>query len=220
MERQVVLDTETTGLSPAQGHRVIEIGCLEMVKRELTGKHFHVYINPQRAVDEGAFRVHGISDDFLLDKPVFADIAEEFVEFVRGSELVIHNAPFDVGFLNHELGLLDSSVGMLKDLTTVMDTLTYARRKHPGQANSLDALCKRYDVDRSERDLHGALLDSELLAQVYLKMTGGQTQLFNKSGGQKEEKGVLKVAKREIRELKVIKATDEELKAHKANMEE
>jgi DNA polymerase III subunit epsilon len=214
MDRQIVLDTETTGLSPAQGHRIIEIGCLEVIKRELTGKHFHVYINPQRTVDPGAFRVHGISDDFLLDKPVFADIAAEFSDFVRGGELVIHNAPFDVGFLNHELGLLDLPDGKLENFTSVMDTLTYARRKHPGQANSLDALCKRYDVDRSGRDLHGALLDAELLAQVYLKMTGGQTQLFKKGASQSKEEGAVAAEKGKVRHLKVIKATEDELERH------
>jgi DNA polymerase-3 subunit epsilon len=213
-ERQIVLDTETTGISPAQGHRIIEIGCLEIIKREMTGRSFHVYINPQRAVDEGAFRVHGISDDFLLDKPVFADIAADFLEFVRGAELVIHNAPFDVGFLNHELGLLDNPEGKLENFTTIMDTLTYARRKHPGQANSLDALCKRYDVDRSKRDLHGALLDAELLAQVYLKMTGGQTQLFKKASGESSEAAVKIEVPKNVRQLKVIKATEAELEAH------
>jgi DNA polymerase-3 subunit epsilon len=214
IERQVILDTETTGLSPAQGHRVIEIGCLEVIKRELTGRHFHVYINPQRAVDEGAFRVHGISDDFLLDKPVFSDIADSFLDFIRGSELVIHNAPFDVGFLNHELKLMDAADGRLENFTTVMDTLLYARRKHPGQANSLDALCRRYDVNRSKRDLHGALLDAELLAQVYLKMTGGQTQLFSKSSGQASEEVLTVAVAPKMWKLKVIKATKEELQAH------
>jgi DNA polymerase-3 subunit epsilon len=216
VERQVILDTETTGISPAQGHRIIEIGCLEVIKREMTGRSFHVYINPQRAVDEGAFRVHGISDDFLLDKPVFSDIAPDFLEFVRGAELVIHNAPFDVGFLNHELGLIDCPDGKLESFTTIMDTLTYARRKHPGQANSLDALCKRYDVDRSKRDLHGALLDAELLAQVYLKMTGGQTQLFKKASGETNQAAVKIEVPTEVRQLKVIKATEEELQAHES----
>ena len=214
MERQVVLDTETTGLSPAQGHRVIEIGCLEIVKRELTGRHFHVYINPQRAVDPGAFKVHGISDDFLLDKPVFSDIADEFLDFIQDSELVIHNAPFDVGFLDHELGLLPNLNKKVKDFASVMDTLTYARRKHPGQANSLDALCRRYDVDRSGRDLHGALLDSELLAQVYLKMTGGQTQLFEKGAAKAEAVAEVAAASEVIRDLKVIKANEAEQAAH------
>lgn len=214
MDRQVVLDTETTGLSPAQGHRVIEIGCIEIVKRQLTGRHFHVYINPQRAVDPGAFKVHGISDDFLLDKPVFADVADEFLEFIRGSELVIHNAPFDVGFLDHELGLLTSLDKKVKDFASVMDTLTYARRKHPGQANSLDALCRRYDVDRSGRDLHGALLDSELLAQVYLKMTGGQTQLFGKNTTKTETAADSLLPPEQVRHLKVLKASESELETH------
>jgi DNA polymerase-3 subunit epsilon len=214
MERQVILDTETTGLSPAHGHRVIEIGCLEVIKRELTGVHFHVYINPQRAVDEGAFRVHGISDDFLLDKPVFSEIAEEFLDFIRHSELIIHNAPFDVGFLNHELKLMNPPGRQLEDFTKVMDTLAYARRKHPGQANSLDALCRRYDVDRSGRELHGALLDAELLAQVYLKMTGGQTQLFGVTHTQTAEKASAVRDVKTFRRLKIIPATNDELEAH------
>ena len=213
MERQIVLDTETTGLSPAQGHRIIEIGCVEIIKRQVTGRQFQVYVNPQRAVDEGAFKVHGISEDFLLDKPVFADIVDDFLSFIDGSELVIHNAPFDVGFLEHELASLAQSRGKLMDKATVLDTLTLARSKHPGQGNSLDALCRRYHVDSSERELHGALLDSDLLAQVYLAMTGGQTQLFVKAAdtvsSDKQPKASAIVVDR-----KVISATQEESSAH------
>ena len=176
--RQIVLDTETTGLEVSQGHRIIEIGCVELVNRKLTGNHYHQYINPQREIDQGAIEVHGITNDFLADKPAFAGNRGEFLEFVRGAELVIHNAPFDLGFLNSELQRLPASVAdVLKDLCTVTDTLVMARAKHPGQRNSLDALCQRYQVDNSQRDLHGALLDAEILADVYLAMTGGQTAL-------------------------------------------
>lgn len=174
--RQIVLDTETTGLEPEDGHRVIEIGALELIDRSLTGRQFHKYINPGRSVDDGAVEVHGLSDDFLSDKPVFADVAEEFLEFIRGAELIIHNAAFDVGFLDAELGRLAQPVRVI-EVSQVLDTLELARQLHPGQRNSLDALCRRYDVDNSNRTLHGALLDSELLADVYLLMTGGQVDL-------------------------------------------
>lgn len=175
--RQIVLDTETTGIGPELGHRVIEIGCVELINRKLTGKHFHVYLNPQREVEEGAFRVHGISTEFLQDKPLFKDILQELLQFIDGAELVIHNAPFDVGFLNAELKHAKWSK-RLDAHCTVFDTLVMARKKHPGQRNSLDALCKRYDVDNSNRQKHGALLDAEILAFVYLAMTGGQANLF------------------------------------------
>ena len=175
--RQIILDTETTGIGPELGHRVIEIGCVELLNRKLTGNHFHVYLNPQRDVDEGAFRVHGISTEFLQDKPLFSDVLAEFLKFIDGAELIIHNAPFDVGFLNAELKRA-KWVKSLDVHCTVFDTLVLARKKHPGQRNSLDALCKRYDIDNSNRQLHGALLDAEILAFVYLAMTGGQTQLF------------------------------------------
>ena len=175
--RQIVLDTETTGLEVGQGHRIIEIGCVELVNRKLTGNHYHCYINPEREVDQGAMEVHGISDQFLSDKPVFSLVAQDFVDFVGSSELVIHNAPFDIGFLNSELQRLERGYNPLNDVCSVIDTLIMARRKHPGQRNNLDALCQRYGVDNSQRDLHGALLDAEILADVYLTMTGGQTAL-------------------------------------------
>ncbi len=175
--RQIVLDTETTGIGHELGHRVIEIGCVELLDRKLTGKHFHVYLNPQRDVDEGAFRVHGISTEFLKDKPLFKDIAAAFMEYIKGAELIIHNASFDVGFLNAELTRAKWSQS-LGDHCQVFDTLSFAREKHPGQRNSLDALCKRYEIDNSNRKLHGALLDAEILAWVYLAMTGGQGSLF------------------------------------------
>ena len=175
--RQIVLDTETTGLSAAQGHRIIEIGCVELVNRRLTGREWHRFINPERDIDEGAERVHGISRESLEDKPLFYEIADEFLEFIRDAELVIHNADFDVGFLDHELTLMQHAKPAIAEHARVLDTLTLARQMHPGQRNSLDALCKRYEVDASKRNVHGALIDADLLARVYLAMTGGQTAL-------------------------------------------
>lgn len=175
--RQIVLDTETTGLSPQAGHRVIEIGALEMVNRRLTGKQFHYYLNPDRDIDYGAQKVHGITRTFLEDKPRFAQIVHELIDFIRGSELIIHNATFDINFLNYELALVDKTLGIVEDYAQVLDSLIIARKKHPNQKNSLDALSKRYEIDHFDRDLHGALLDSQILAQVYLAMTGGQADL-------------------------------------------
>lgn len=177
--RIVVLDTETTGLSPQEGHRVIEIGCVELINRRLTGNRFHVYINPDRVIDRGAIEVHGITNQFLEDKPRFADILDDFIAFINGAELVIHNAPFDVGFINHEFARLNDQARSLADFSTVFDTLAFARKKHPGQRNSLDALCRRYSIDNSHRELHGALLDAEILADVFLLMTGGQSSLLD-----------------------------------------
>ncbi len=177
-ERQIVLDTETTGLDPAQGHRIIEIGCIELVNRRQTDRRFHTYLQPDRAIDEGAVRVHGITNDFLADKPRFPDIADPFLDFVRDAELIIHNAPFDLGFLNHELQLCGRGQVVLEQLCAVEDTLRLARQRHPGQRNSLDALCKRYNIDNSQRTLHGALLDAEILADVYLAMTRQQSSMF------------------------------------------
>ena len=175
--RQVVLDTETTGLEPEAGHRIIEIGGIELVNRRPTRNNFHRYINPARAVDPGALEVHGLDNDFLDDKPYFEDIADDFLKFVSGAELVIHNADFDIAFLNHELARLDVEPSDIRESCGVLDTLALARRLHPGQRNNLDALAKRYEVDNSERDLHGALLDARILAEVYLAMTGGQASL-------------------------------------------
>ncbi|MBA6412214.1 DNA polymerase III subunit epsilon [Parahaliea sp. F7430] len=175
--RQIVLDTETTGLEVSQGHRIIEIGCVELVNRRLTGNHYHQYINPEREVEQGAIEVHGITNEFLADKPVFSQIAAEFVDYIAGAELIIHNAPFDIGFLNAELQRLDAGYEDVDKTCSIIDTLVMARSKHPGQRNSLDALCARYMVDNSQRELHGALLDSEILADVYLLLTGGQTAL-------------------------------------------
>ncbi|MDH5728131.1 MAG: DNA polymerase III subunit epsilon [Gammaproteobacteria bacterium] len=171
--RQIVLDTETTGLDPRDGHRIIEIGAVEILDRQLTHVHYHQYIQPDREIDAGALEVHGITQEFLADKPRFADVADAFIKFIRGAELIIHNAPFDVGFINAELERLGYSE-KLSAFCQVVDTLALARDLHPGQKNNLDALCKRYGIDNSQRQLHGALLDSEILAEVYLTMTGGQ----------------------------------------------
>jgi DNA polymerase-3 subunit epsilon len=176
--RQVVLDTETTGLSTAQGHRIIEIGCLELVNRRLTGREFHRFLNPDRDIDEGAERVHGISRADLETEPRFPEIVDDFLLFIKDAELIIHNATFDVGFLENELKLMKHKQAKIDDHAMVLDTLTMAREMHPGQRNSLDALCKRYEVDATKRDVHGALIDSELLANVYLAMTGGQTAML------------------------------------------
>ena len=182
--RQIVLDTETTGLEPEQGHRIIEIGCVELINRRLTGNDLHLYINPERDIDAGAQQVHGITEAFLADKPTFAQIDGELTGYLRGAEWIIHNAPFDVGFLDHEFRRLSADHPDTASLGKITDTLVMARRKHPGQRNSLDALCKRYEVDNSGRDLHGALLDAQLLAEVYLRMTGGQVHLS--LGGRKK----------------------------------
>jgi DNA polymerase-3 subunit epsilon len=176
--RQIVLDTETTGLSTGHGHRIIEIGCVELVDRRLTGREFHRFLNPDRDIDEGAEAVHGISRADLETEPRFPEIVDDLLTFLRNAELVIHNASFDVGFLEHELELMKHPQPKIDQHATVLDTLTLAREIHPGQRNSLDALCKRYEVDASKRDVHGALIDSELLANVYLAMTGGQTALL------------------------------------------
>ncbi len=175
--RQIVLDTETTGLDPAAGHRVIELGCVEIVNRRLSGRRFQRYLNPERDIDAGAREVHGLDAAFLADKPRFADVVQEFLEFVQGTELIIHNAAFDVGFLDHELTRIAKDLGKLSDYCTVLDTLALARRLHPGQKNNLDALCKRYSVDNTQRQHHGALLDAEILAEVYLAMSCGQDPL-------------------------------------------
>ena len=175
--RQVILDTETTGLNPVDGHRIIEIGCVEVINRRITGRYYQQYINPLREIDEGASEVHGLTQEDLSSKPEFFQIAEEFLAFVANSQLIIHNAPFDIGFLDAELSRLETKTASMDERCEVFDSLDYARNLHPGQKNSLDALCKRYQVSNSHRQLHGALLDAELLAEVYLSMTGGQTSL-------------------------------------------
>lgn len=215
--RQIVLDTETTGLDPVQGHRVIELGCVELVDRKLTGRHLHLYINPEREVEAAALEVHGITNAFLADKPVFGAIADTFLEFVKGAELVIHNAPFDIGFLNHELASLARGYRSITDYCSVLDTLALARKKHPGQKNSLDALCKRYEVDNSQRDLHGALKDAEILADVYLMMTGGQSSLglgYEQDSNNVQDGADIRLAPRST-SLRRIQATEEELALHR-----
>lgn len=211
--RQIVLDTETTGIGHEFGHRIIEIGCVELIDRKLTGTHFHVYLNPQRDVDEGAFRVHGISTQFLQDKPLFEDIESDFMQFITDSDVIIHNAPFDVGFINAELKRANVNK-TLKDYCKVIDTLVIARNKHPGQRNSLDALCKRYDVDNSNRELHGALLDAEILARVYLAMTGGQTNLFADENTSMQQNKKMLITKALKSESPVLLANPLEIDQH------
>ena len=220
VHRQIVLDTETTGLEPSQGHRIIEIGCVELVDRKLTGKHYHQYIQPEREIDQGALEVHGISNEFLADKPLFSHIVEEFLGFVEGAELIIHNAPFDIGFLDHELTLAANKVKKINKICSVIDSLVLARSKHPGQKNNLDALCKRYAIDNAKRELHGALLDAEILADVYLMMTGGQTSLgldakVQVEGAQSDKNTPLTLNKDRSR-LAVLAASQAELDAHQA----
>lgn len=215
--RQIVLDTETTGLSTSDGHRIIEIGCIELVNRRITGRNYHRFLNPDRAIDEGAERVHGISLSDLVDQPRFPDIADELLAFLSGAELVIHNAEFDVGFLDHELRLMGHDKPAVVEHASVLDTLGLAREKHPGQRNSLDALCKRYEVDASGRDLHGALIDADLLARVYLAMTGGQSTLHldaETGDGQEDERSVTVTARPDGLELVVRRPSAEELHAH------
>lgn len=222
-KRQVVLDTETTGLSTADGNRIIEIGCVEMINRRLTGQTFHQYINPGRDSEEGALEVHGITTEFLADKPKFEEISDDFLAFIDGAELIIHNAPFDVGFLDYELGKLKGEKRRIKDVSTVLDSLKLAKEKHPGQKNNLDALCRRYDVDNSNRELHGALLDSEILADVYLAMTGGQVSLSlvaEQASKQSDEAGKLDInLPKERGPLRVIKADVDEVAAHEATLQ-
>lgn len=222
--RQIVLDTETTGLESSQGHRIIEIGCVELVNRKLTGNHYHQYIKPQREIDQGAIEVHGITNEFLDDKPLFEQVAANFIEFIDGAELIIHNAPFDLGFLNAELQRLSQQHSPVEQLCSIVDTLIMARSKHPGQRNSLDALCQRYDVDNSQRDLHGALLDAEILADVYLAMTGGQTALqlsdaaANTGEGSSGGQQIMRLPKNRP-PLPVPRASAEELASHEAQLE-
>jgi DNA polymerase-3 subunit epsilon len=211
--RQIMLDTETTGIKVAQGHRVIEIGCVEVIDRQVTGKTFHQYLNPERDIEEGALEVHGLDRDFLSDKPLFADIVDDFLAFVDGAELVIHNAPFDVGFLDNEL-ILAGRAERLQDRCQITDSLEYARRKHPGARNSLDALCKRYRINSEHRTLHGALLDAQLLADVYLAMTGGQVSLALDAIASQDDDIALDLS--QLAPAPVVRATPEEIKAHEA----
>ncbi len=221
MTRQIILDTETTGLLTTEKHRLIEIACIEMIDRRFTGRHYQTYINPQRPVDKGAFEIHGLNDDFLKDKPLFANVMTEFLEFISGAELIIHNAPFDIGFINYELKLLGKNF-LIEERCSIIDTLILARNKHPGQSNSLDALCRRYQVDNSKRDLHGALIDTQLLGRVYLAMTGGQDQLFMDSdvnqkiqvAAENDFMQAAPILKSERSALSIIEPSIEELAAH------
>lgn len=244
--RQIVLDTETTGLNPKQGHRIIEIGCVELLHRRRTDSNpFQTYLNPERDIDEGAQEVHGISLESLADKPKFFDIADDFLSFINGAELVIHNAPFDVGFINHEIHLLEKSAagrkllkkffpsvdkdkdapkdkwGKVGQICTVLDTLVLARKKHPGQKNNLDALCKRYEIDNSQRELHGALLDAEILAETYLAMSGGQVHLSLDGATQSDTQAQSETRrlKKDRSPLRVIRASSIELQAHEQRLQ-
>lgn len=217
--RKIVLDTETTGLEHSLGHRIIEIGCVELVGRKLTGNNYHQYLQPDRESDEGALEVHGITSEFLQDKPRFADIVQDFLNYIRGAELIIHNAPFDVGFLDAELRQAGAQLGDISTYCNVIDTLVMARKMRPGQKNNLDALCKHFDVNNTQRELHGALLDAEILAEVYLRMTGGQVHLLLDSEQEASDAGEV-VEPRSLstnrESLSVVRATQSELEAHQA----
>jgi len=218
--RQIILDTETTGLEVRQGHRLIEIACVEMVERRLTGRHYQTYLNPDRRIDEGARLVTGIEDDFLFDKPRFADVVDEFLAFIDGAELVIHNASFDVGFLDAELAMLANGSGSIGDRCPVLDTLKMARERYPGQRNSLDALCKRLGVDNSRRDLHGGLIDAQLLADVYLAMTSGQVAFDLGFEGASEQKHAVVLAPATLlARPRVLRAADDELALHELRLD-
>nr|WP_298059653.1 DNA polymerase III subunit epsilon [uncultured Halomonas sp.] len=230
--RQVILDTETTGIDPKDGHRLVEIGAVEMVNRRFTGRTYHQYINPERHIDAEVVAVHGIDNAKIANEPVFAEIADAFWAFIEGAELVIHNAPFDVGFIDHELGMLNqrrpaSPLGPVREHCRILDTLTMARAVHPGQRNNLDALCKRYDIDNGHRVLHGALLDAEILAEVYLAMTGGQTALTldAASAAEQEQEDTssegLSIQRLALipGQLRVVRPTADEQAAHKAKCE-
>jgi DNA polymerase-3 subunit epsilon len=214
--RQIVLDTETTGLEVEKGHRIIELGCVELLNRRRTHRTLHHYLQPDREIDPGAQEVHGISSDMLAGKPRFADIAQEFLDFIADAELIIHNADFDVGFLNAELRMAGRSSGLISDICTVLDTLVMARRLHPGQRNSLDALCRRYNIENADREFHGALLDAQLLADVYLGMTGGQAALLlDQAAGESSAEGsTARPVARENLHLTVIRASADEIAEH------
>jgi len=219
--RQIVLDTETTGLDAETGHRIIEIGAVELIDRRFTGNNYHQYIQPERDIDEEALRVHGITPEFLADKPVFSEVAADFLEYIKGAELVIHNAPFDVGFIDHEFMWLAAGYPKVADICTVLDTLVLARKMHPGGRLSLDALCSRYGIDNSQRVLHGALLDAEILADLYLAMTGGQTRLSLGGDGDDDGFGVeaLRRVAAERSPLPIVHASAEELAAHEERLQ-
>jgi len=220
--RQVVLDTETTGMNKDGavylGHRIIEIGCVEVINRRLTGRHYHVYIKPDREVDPEAVTVHGITDQFLADKPAFSEIADEFIEFIKGADLVIHNAPFDVGFMDQEFRFLNKKTQPTEEISTVTDTLVMAKQMFPGKRNNLDVLCDRYGINNKHRVLHGALLDAEILADVYLLMTGGQAKL-NLSNAENGEDTIGRRPRKSTTPLTIIRATEEEEETHQKRLD-
>ena len=223
--RQIVLDTETTGMNQIgahyEGHKIIEIGAVEVINRRLTGNNFHVYLKPDRLVDPEAFGVHGIADEFLLDKPFFSDVADEFIDYIRGAELVIHNASFDIGFMDYEFSKLNRGIPKTDTFCKVTDSLAMARKMFPGKRNSLDALCSRYEIDNSKRTLHGALLDAQILADVFLMMTGGQTSMaFSVEGENQQAQGQATI-QRVVRanSLRVVLASDEEVVAHESRLD-
>ena len=219
-KRQIILDTETTGINPSDGHRIVEIGCVEMFNRRLTGNNFHVYLNPDRFMDQEVINIHGITNEFVADKPRFRDIAREFFEYIQGAELVIHNAAFDVGFINHEFNLLKPALPQVQTVCAILDTLAMARDLHPGQKNNLDALCRRYDVNNSHRTFHGALLDAEILADVYLAMTGGQVSLnlaSHQDNAEQKQQQVQGLVRRGT--LRVVSASVTELEAHEKRLD-
>ena len=225
-KRQIVLDTETTGLEPEKGHRIIEIGCVELLDRQLTGNNFHKYVNPQRKIDEDSVIITGITNEFLHDKPIFSDILSEFLDFINGAEIIAHNANFDVGFINHEMRLASKNAKTLDYYVTVFDTLALARKKFPGQRNTLDAICKRYKIDLTTRKLkgHGALLDAQLLAEAYLLMTGGQSSLFTNfdlasNDKQSESDDATQTHNLNKAATRVTYAKESELTAHNALLE-
>ncbi|MEI6858385.1 MAG: DNA polymerase III subunit epsilon [Shewanella sp.] len=222
-KRQIILDTETTGMNQeagaiSLGHRIIEIGCVEVINRRLTGRHYHEYINPQQLIDEEAIEVHGITNEYVTNKPKFSEIAQSFIEFIDGAEVVAHNASFDISFMDHEFGLLRPKGPKTADMCSILDTLAIAKYLHPGQKNNLDALCKRYGIDNSRRELHGALLDAEILADVYLIMTGGQTKFNLSSDTGEGASGIMRLSQ-ERTKLKVIAASVDELAKHEARLD-
>lgn len=218
-KRQIILDTETTGINPQEGHRIIEIGCVEMFNRRLTGNNFHVYLNPDRFIEQEAINIHGITNEFVADKQRFRDIAQQFFDYVQGAELVIHNAAFDVGFINHEFKLLAEPLPPVDSVCAILDTLKLARDLHPGQKNNLDALCRRYDIVNSHRTFHGALLDAEILADVYLAMTGGQVSLNLASNTGNEQNNQQQIGLVRRGALKVVSASADELAAHEKRLD-
>jgi DNA polymerase-3 subunit epsilon len=218
--RKIVLDTETTGIDPKQGHRIIEIGCVELINRRFTGNNYHVYVNPDRIVEQEAIDVHGITNDFLTDKPKYAEISQEFFDYINGAELVIHNAAFDIGFMDHEFRLLDRTWTGTAEYCSIVDTLAMARKKHPGQRATLDSLCKKYGINNSHRELHGALLDAEILADVYLLMSGGQFNFNLANSGDDEDSGLgLRRLNSDRQKLNVIYATADELTEHEQRLD-